>query len=444
MAFSLEVLKNLPSDAALLFLMRFLRLLAYGFVGLILMLYLSALGLSDPSIGALFTLTLFGDALISLLITAYADHLGRRLMMKVGIALMVGAGTVFLMTKNFWVLVLAATIGVISPSGTEIGPFTALEQAVLSQLVPSADHTAVFAWYGLVGMCATAIGVLLGGWFVHVLIHSFNYAPLDAYRCVLFSYVAIGLLLLVCASRLSEAIELAVPANAPVVFKSSCGDCGFSRLRPKSRIVVLKLSLLFAMDSFAGGLLLQSFISFWYNAKYDVSTAVLGNMMFGANVLAAISALSASAMATRVGLINTMVFTHLPSNIFLVLIPLMPNMGLAILILLLRFSISQMDVPTRQAFTVAAVEADERTITTGITNIIRSVGAGLSPYLAGVLVASKASFDYPFYLAGGLKIIYDLLVYWQFKDFEKKPTPAPAPVSPAPEDDQEEIELLAK
>jgi len=177
----------------------------------------------------------------------------------------------------------------------------------------------------------------------------------------------------------------------------------------------LKLSGLFALDAFAGGFVVQSIMAYWFYLKFDVTPATLGSIFFGANILAGLSALSAARLAEKFGLINTMVFTHIPSNILLMLVPLMPSLSLAIAILLARFSISQMDVPARQSYTMAVVSPDERSAASGVTSIARSVGASLSPVICGPLLAGAALINVPFYLAGGLKIVYDLLLYRSFR-----------------------------
>jgi MFS family permease len=192
----------------------------------------------------------------------------------------------------------------------------------------------------------------------------------------------------------------------------------------KSRNVIFGLSGLFALDAFAGGLVVQSMMAFWFSVRFGVEPGVLGSIFFGANVLAGISALLAGRMAKRFGLINTMVFTHIPSSIFLMLVPLMPNLPLAVIMLLLRFSISQMDVPTRQSYTMAVVDPDERSAAAGVTAIARSVGAAISPSLTGIFLSIPGLLSVPFFLCGGLKILYDLLLYRQFstlKPPEEKP-----------------------
>jgi len=392
-------------DLKILFTARIVRLFCYGFLSLLLALYLAQVGLTDPQIGLLFSLTLAGDAAVSLWLTTSADRFGRRRTLQIGALLMLGAGLVFILTDNIVLLMAAAIVGVISPSGNEIGPFLPVEQAGLSQIVPSQKRTQVFAWYNLAGSFATATGALCGGWVVQIL-QGRGWLALDAYRVVLGAYAAGGLVLTLLFLTLSPAVE--VQEKAPVGTRLVLGLHG-------SRAVVLRLSALFALDAFAGGLILQSMIAYWFHIKFGVDTGLLGSLFFGANVLAGISALLAVPLAKRFGLINTMVFTHVPSNLLLILVPLMPNLPLAIGLLLARFSISQMDVPTRQSYTMAVVSADERSAAAGVTGIARSVGASLAPVLTGIFLANPALFSLPFFLGGGLKLVYDLSLYRSFK-----------------------------
>ncbi len=391
-------------DITLLFSTRIIRLFCYGFLSVILALYLSETGLTEKMIGLLFSLTLAGDAGISLWLTTSADHLGRKKTLLIGALLMLGAGIVFILTNNVIILMAAAIIGVISPSGNEIGPFLSVEQAGLTQLISNEKRTKVFAWYNMVGSFATATGALAGGWLAQIL-QSNGWTQLESYRLVLMGYAIGGFLLLILFTGLSSEIEI-IPSTLEV--KRTLG-------LHKSRNVVLKLSALFALDAFAGGLIVQSMIAYWFHVKFGVDSGTLGSIFFGANVLAGISALLAVPLAARIGLINTMVFTHIPSNILLMLVPLMPNLPLAIGLLLLRFSISQMDVPTRQSYTMAVVAPDERSAASGVTAIARSVGASLSPSLTGILFSIPALFNAPLFLAGGLKIVYDLLLFREFR-----------------------------
>jgi len=396
----------MKKDIPLLFTTRVIRMFGYGFLSVVLALYLAQRGLSEAEIGLLLTLTLAGDAAVTLWITTSADRMGRRRMLVFGAGLMIMAGVVFSLTGNFILLVVTAIIGVISPSGNEIGPFLSIEQAALSQLLPDEKRTQIFAWYNLVGSFATATGALVGGGLAQLL-QGAGYSPLNSYRAVLLGYTLIGVVLGDLFLLLSQAVE--APRLAEVVsIQSKFG-------LHKSRRVVLKLSSLFAIDAFAGGLVVQSMVAYWFNMKFGVQPAVLGSIFFGANILAGVSALSAAWIAKRIGLIHTMVFTHIPSNILLILVPLMPTLPLAILVFLLRFSISQMDVPTRQSYTMAVVSPDERSAAMGVTSIARSVGATLSPAITGQLLAVPSLIGAPFLIAGILKIVYDLLVWRGFR-----------------------------
>jgi predicted MFS family arabinose efflux permease len=231
----------------------------------------------------------------------------------------------------------------------------------------------------------------------------------DSYRPLLFVYAGIGFLLAVGFTRLSAAAE------APSTGETPPGPAPPSRFGlHRSRGVVVRLSALFALDAFGGGFVLQSILAWWFHVRFGLPAAALGGIFFAANLLAGLSALAASPLARRIGLIRTMVLTHLPSNILLILVPLMPDVGLAVTVLLLRFAISQMDVPTRQAYTVAVVSPDERSAASGVTAVARSVGAALSPLLAGAFLGDPALAGVPFFLAGGIKIVYDLLLYRSF------------------------------
>ncbi|HET9590293.1 MAG TPA: MFS transporter [Anaerolineales bacterium] len=391
-------------DITLLFSTRAIRLFCYGFLSVILALYLSEAGLSEGQIGLLFTLTLVGDSLITLWLTTSADRFGRKRTLILGALLMAGAGLGFVLTRNFVLLVGAAIIGVISPSGNEIGPFLSVEQAGLAQIVPNRRRTLYFAWYNLTGSFATATGALAGGWLAQGLQNT-GWIPFESYRIVLAGYAVGGFLLLLLFANLTKSIEAeGIQTRTKHIF-------GLHR----SGAVVFKLSSLFALDAFAGGLLVQSLLAYWFHIRFGIEPGVLGSIFFGANVLAGVSALLAVRLAERFGLINTMVFTHIPSNLLLILVPLMPTLPLAIGVLLLRFSISQMDVPTRQSYTIAVVAPDERSAASGVTAIARSVGAAVSPALTGLLFSVPALFNAPFFLCGGLKIIYDLLLYREFR-----------------------------
>src|SRR5882672_4055867 len=403
-------LKALTRDAWLLFVTRFARLFAYGSLSVILDFYLLGLGLTEVQTGLVLTLTLAGDVVVSLLLTTRADRVGRRRMLVIGAILMAAAGLAFASTRNPFFLILAGTIGVISPSGNEVGPFLSIEQAVLTHIVPTTARTEIFAWYTLAGSLATALGALFGGFLAQALQRA-SLTAVASYRAVVLVYAALGILLAFLFTRLSALVEVRAVPEGTASAASVATVFGITR----SRNVVLKLSSLFALDSFAGGFVVQSFAAYWFYLRFGVAPATLGAIFFWANVFAGISALVATRIAVRIGLVRTMVFTHLPSNILLILVPLMPNLSLAVLVLLLRFSISQMDVPARQSYTMAVVPAAERSAAGGFTGVARTTGAAISPLFVGFLFAKPSLINAPFFLAGTLKISYDLLLYYSFR-----------------------------
>ncbi len=400
-------MRTLSFDGRLLFATRMVRLFAYGFLAVILGLYLATIGLSDTQIGLLLSLTLLGDAIISLPITIIADRLGRRRMLIVGACLMIFAGIVFALTSDITLLTIAAIIGTISPSGTDVGPFLAIEQAALPQTTTDKQRTQVFAWYSLLGSVATGLGSFAGGVLTEALQTS-GRTPLESYRTIIIGYGLLGAVLALLFMRMTAVVEIAQPGPAPTL-QSLFG-------LHRSRKIVYRLSLLFMIDAFAGGLVVQSLVALWFNRRFGIDPALIGSIYLGANVFAGLSALAAARVAARYGLINTMVFTHVPSNILLMLVPLMPTLPLAVIVLLLRFSISQMDVPTRQSYTVAVVDPEERSAANGVTSIARTAASALSPGVTGALFsAGGIGLSVPFLIAGGLKIVYDFLLYRNFK-----------------------------
>ncbi len=377
----------------------------YGLVSIVLVLYLAAMGLPDVAIGLLLGLTLAGDAAISLWLTTHADRVGRRRVLLVGAILMAGAGVGFAATNVLPILVLAAVIGVISPSGNEVGPFLAVEQASLAQTIPDRERTRVFAWFNLVGSFATAAGALAGGTLAAAFIAS-GMRPVEAYRDVILAYAVLGLVLAALFSRVSPAVE--VP-DAPDV--SVARRLGLHR----SQRIVAKLSGLFALDAFGGAFVVQALVAWWFTLRFGASPALIGGILFVANLLAGFSALAAARIAARIGLVRTMVYTHLPSNVMLIMVPFMPTLESAVLLLLARFAISQMDVPTRQSYTMAVVDPDERSAAAGITGIARSMGAAAAPLLSAPLMGGAAFIGLPFVIGGSIKIVYDVLLYRSFK-----------------------------
>ena len=398
-------------DVRLLFGARTIRLFGYGGLAVVLALYLAELGLDEARIGLLLALTLAGDAVISLWLTTRADRYGRRLTLRVGAGLMIAAAVVFAVSGDFVVLLAAAIVGVLSPSGNEVGPFLPVEQAALSEVIHGSRRTTVFAWYQLAGSLATATGSLAAGLAVQVL-QDRGVVALDSYRAVLIAYAIVGIALLVIVSRVSPRIETAAPADPSI--RRRLGLHGSQR-------IVAQLSALFALDAFGGGFVVQSIVALWFHLRWGVEPALLGAIFFGANALAGLSGLVAARLAARFGLIATMVGTHLPSNVLLILVPLMPSVESAIAVLLARFAISQMDVPTRQSYTMAVVHPDERSAAAGLTGMARSAGAAVAPAIAVPMLAIPfLAGGLPFVIAGGLKIVYDIALWRRFRAL---PTP---------------------
>ncbi len=398
--------RSLSPDIVRIFITRILRMFAYGALSIILVVYLVRIGTPKFYAGLLLTLALAGDIGVSLWVTTQADRIGRKRMLIGSGLLMLLAGVAFALTGVYWVLLLAAIIGIVSPTGNDVGPFLPIEQAALSAQTPADRRTGLLAWYHLAGSVATATGALAAGNLVELL-RSRRVSTVTSYRCVPIMYAALAGAMIIVYLFLSRRTEAPPRAeNQP-----KAGRMGLHA----SRGIVLKLSALFTLDALGGGLIMQALIAEWFHLKFHVNPGVLGDIFFGCNILAGISALLAARIAKRIGLLNTMVFTHVPSNILLMLVPLMPNVYLAVLMLLLRFSISQMDVPTRQAYTMAVVHPDERSAANGITNVVRSVGAAVGPLFTGVFLAHPSLWSLPFLIGGGLKLIYDGLIFISFR-----------------------------
>ena len=299
------MIRPLTPDGYFLFVTRIARMFGYGFLSVVLILYLEKAGLRQVQIGLLLTLTLIGDTLISLWITTNADRIGRRRMLILGSILMVFAGILFAVTRDFLFLLIAATIGVISPSGYEVGPFLSIEQAALSQIVPDEKRTHIFAWYNLAGSFATALGALGGGGLVQGFLDS-GMTPLGSYRMIVIGYAIIGLILGVLFTRLSPAVEIRIDRNSSHLVSEFKTRFGLHR----SRRVVFKLSALFSIDAFAGGFVLQSILAYWFYKRFNVQPAILGSIFFGANIIAGLSALSAALVASIVLMRPILEATH--------------------------------------------------------------------------------------------------------------------------------------
>jgi MFS family permease len=390
----------LSRDGRLLFAAYGVRMFAYGFLSVVLGPYLAGLGFGPTAVGWIFTASLAGGALMTVGLTAVADRVGRRRVQVAGAVLMLLAALVFATTERLGLLVAAAILGAISPSGKDVGPFLALELAMLPETTAASHRTRVFSAYNLVGALAGALGSLAAG-----LPALLGLPALDGYRALLWGYAAAALVLLGLFRMLGPHVEAPVERAGP-----GAGWLGV----PRSRGIVVRLAALFALDSFAGGFVVQGLVAYWFHLRYGVDTTALAGIFFGTNLLAAFSFLLAAPIARRIGLLNTMVFTHLPSNVLLLLVPVMPSLGLAVAVLLTRHLLSQLDVPTRQSYTMAVVDPGERAAAAGLTAVARNAAAAVAPAFTGLTLAAPA-LGVPFLVGGGLKIVYDLWILALFR-----------------------------
>jgi MFS family permease len=393
-------LEWLDADGKKLLVTRLLRTFGYGYLAVVLAIYLQKVGLGTTAVGALLTAAVLGSMVMTIFWSLLADRYGRRRTVATMSALMIVGGLLFAFGTQLWVLMLGAFTGTISASSSEVGPFQTVEQAILPGTVSPEKRTWLFSVYEMLGNFAGAIGALFAG--TVALWSRLGLEGASAYRPLFLLYSVIGAANLVIFLTLSPKAELA-EINA---------QRNFVGLH-KSTGTVVKLSALFAMDSFAGGLVLASIVAYWFHAQWHMSAETLGIVFFWVGVLSGLSFLAAGWLAERIGLLNTMVFTHLPSNILLILVPLMPSAWLAVALFLARMTVSQMDVPTRKSYIMAVVEPDERTPAAGITNVARTGASAISPILAGSMFGAGV-LALPFYLAGGIKIVYDGLVWKTF------------------------------
>jgi len=384
-----------------------LRAFAYGFGAVILGTSLPAQGLSDTAVGAVFTLMLVGMAVASFAAGRWGERLGRRRLYLLLLAVMGGSGTVFALTSWLPALALAALTGTMSTDANESGPITTIEQGLLAD-APAATRAGVFGRYNATAYLAGSAGALLAGGpaAIRHLVHGL---PADQRWLLVFPILAAACVAV--AARLPDRPE---PAGEPGAATSSPAQVRQAGLSPGSRRIVQRLAALFAVDSFGGGLVVGSFIVFWFHRRFGASAEVMGLVLFAAGLLSAGSSIVAGRLATRIGLLETMVFTHLPSNLLLVGVALAPNLGSAIAALLARYALSQMDVPARQALLATVVEPSERTAAAGYTNTARYVGRPGGPAVAGVLM-QRVAVGAPFLLAGGVKVVYDLVVFAAFR-----------------------------
>lgn len=399
--------------AARLVAARALRGFADGFASVCLAAHLAALGFSATAIGAIATAALLGSAALTLAVGLAADRLAPRAVLRAASLLLLATGAGFAVLTGFWPLLVLAFVGTLNPTGGDVSVFAPTEQSLLAGQAAARDHTALFARYNLGGALLGALGALASG------VPGLAAGPLgvsleSALRAgfALYGAAAFGLLVL----------YRAVPPAAP-----KPAAPGPHRPLARSRRVVLELAALFSLDAFGGGFVVQSLLALWLFQRFDLSLAAAGAVFFGAGVLAAFSQLASAWLAARIGRVRTMVYTHVPANLFLVLAALVPTVEGAVAFLLLRMALSQMDVPARQSLVMALVPPEERAAAASVTNVPRALAAALAPLLAGALLDASDR-GWPLIAAGGLKLAYDLLFFVRFRGVE--PPLAPEPGSP--------------
>ena len=403
------LLNWLTNDGRLIIAARIVRAFAYGFLSIVLAIYLKLTGLTDPLIGLILTATLVNSVLFSLFASFYADRIGRRRILLIYAALMSVSGAIFVSTDNYVVLIIAALIGTLNVTGSETGAFLSVEQALMPQTLndPKKRNT-MFALYNMAGTFAMAAGILLSG-LPPVLEQKYEIGQVDSIKLLFLLYSIFGIILIGIYFSLSRKIELSSVVTAKPLSQM---------LSPKSKTIVGKLSGLFALDSFAGGFVIQSIVSFWFFSKFGLELTTLSYVFSIAGALTAFSFLAAAKIADKIGLVNTMVFTHIPSNVLLILVGFAPTPLLAIAFYLGRMALSQMDVPTRQSYIVSVVNEEERTSAAAITNISRNVSQAISPSLTGYILQLLPLLSGPFVLGGILKLAYDLALYFQFRNIK--------------------------
>lgn len=375
---------------------RGLRAFADGYVSLLLPVYLITLGFGAFEVGVIATATLFGSGVLTLVVGFQAHRFQYRTLLMLAAMLMAATGLSFAAASDFWPLLGIALVGTLNPSSGGVGVFLPLEHAAISRVTQDSERTVVFARYSLVGSLVAALGALFAG-APDLLVAKLGITTKVALQTMFVLYAALGV-------------------AAAVLYAGLPKEDGIERQQERaslstSKKMVYKLAALFSLDAFASGLILDSMLVLWLFDKFQLSTAVAGTIFFWTGVLSAFSFLLAVRIAARFGLVNTMVFTHLPSSVFLILVPFMPTLGWAIALLLARSALSQMDVPTRTSYVMAIVPPEERPAAASVTSVPRSFAAAAGPVLAGSLL-SASSFGWPLVIAGSLKIAYDLMLLY--------------------------------
>jgi MFS family permease len=409
------MLSWLSRDGRLVLAARVTRTFAYGFLSIVLAIYLKAVGFNDILIGLVLAATLINSVIFTPIASIYADRVGRRRILIIYAALMSLSGLIFVVTDNYFALVGAALVGTINVTGSETGAFLSIEQALLPQTVSDPRRrTLAFALYNMAGTFAMSAGVLLSGLPTYFQQQQyFGFDQVESIKPLFILYSLFGIVVLVIYLLLSNEIELKPPNETGSARKQTRRKR--TSLSPESKKIVSKLSGLFAVDAFAGGFVIQSIVSFWFYTKFNTDLAALSLIFSTAGILTAISFLAAAKISDKIGLVNTMVFTHIPSNVLLILVAFAPTLPVAVAFYLTRMTLSQMDVPTRQSYITSVMREEERISAVGITNISRNISQAISPSLIGYILQVLPALSAPFVLGGVLKIAYDIALYLNFR-----------------------------
>ena len=386
-------------DARRILVARGLRTFGDGFVALLVPIYLVELGFSALAIGAIVTSTLIGTALLTLYVGWIANRYSRRLLLLAAAVLMVATGVGFALIASFWPLLVIAFVGTMNPTSGAASIFVPLEQTVLTQTIEARRRTALFARYSVIGSCATALGVLAAALPDFAAVWT-GCTRAAAMQLMFGLYAALGLLSYLLYRPLSAAVEIAEEApKAPL---------------QQSKRLVYGMAALFGMDSFGTGFVVQSLLALWLYQTFQVSVTTTAAILFWSGICSSVSYLVAVPIAARIGLINTMVFTHLPSNILLILVPFAPNLATAIVLLLARSALSQMDVPTRTSYVMAVVTPPERPAAASITAVPKTFAWAAGSMISGYLL-TLSSFGWPLLIGGVVKGVYDILLLIKFQ-----------------------------
>ena len=397
-------LQWISRDGKLLLGARVVRTFSYGFLSVILAIYLKLVGFDDILVGIVLTATLVNSVFFNLLSSAYADKIGRKNILIIYAALMIASSIIFFVTSNYVALVIAALVGTINVTGSEVGAFLSLEQAMLPQTVSDIKkRNSIFAIYNAVGTFAMSAGVLLSG--LPAILQNYGFDKIGAIKSLFLIYAACAVVVLVIYLMLSKNIEVKENLKSGMSMKN---------ISPKSKSIIWKMSSLFAVDSFGGGFVIQSIVSFWFYTKFGADLSSLSYIFAVAGVLTAISYLASSKIASKIGLVNTMVFTHIPSNVLLILLAFAPSLSIAVSLFFARMSLSQMDVPTRQSYIMGVVSENERIHAAVYTNTSRNISQAISPSITGIIIQTL-SLSAPFVVGGVLKIVYDVGIFFSFR-----------------------------